>query len=302
MKAFNSIWRLLAALATLLVLPGVSQARSGPVAPAACDRHCLLQVLTDYTEAVTDNDISRLKLAGDARATANGVVTPVGKSEWWGKVKRIVFRQAFVDPATGSAVFYGTLTNGPTRDAERWWFYVVRLKVVDRQITEVEEIGYDGMLRGTSPATLHMPDRIWDTVLPESERVGRDQLFKLADLYFSAVSHEVDYHNVPWHPECQRVELGVLTVNSELQPGSCGGEFQNPRVKWPVVHRRFYIADVERGIVLALGDFTAPPEYPTNNPSTVMEVFKVQDGMLRYIEAFFHGAGKQRSSGWEPKP
>jgi hypothetical protein len=50
--------------------------------------------------------------------------------------------------------------------------------------------------------------------------------------------------------------------------------------------------------VLAVGDFTTPPEYPKNNGSVVMEVFKVQDGMIRHIWAFFRGNG-QPASGWD---
>ena len=64
-----------------------------------------------------------------------------------------------------------------------------------------------------------------------------------------------------------------------------------------MINRRFYIADPERGVVLAVGNFTAPAEYPKNNPSVVMEVFKVQDGMIRHISAFFRGNG-QPHSGW----
>jgi hypothetical protein len=93
------------------------------------------------------------------------------------------------------------------------------------------------------------------------------------------------------------VEIGTFTVNAPGTSGSCGGEFKTPSVKWNVINRRFYIADVERGVVLAVGNFTAPPEYPKNNPSVVMEVFKVQDGMIRHISAFFRGNG-QPHSGW----
>lgn len=289
------------AVAAMAVPAGSAHAATGPAAAEACGRTCLLQVLTEFTEAITDNNLSRLELAGNLRSTTNGVVTPLGKGEVWGHVRRIAFRQTFVDPETGSAVFYGTLTNSPTRDGEKWWFYVVRLKVEQGGISEVEEISYDGMLGKVPASSLELPDRIWDTVLPEEERVSREQLFHLADMYFSAVSHEVDYRDVPWHPECTRIELGAFTVNSDLQPGSCGGEFQGGRQKWPVVNRRFYIADVQRGVVLALGDFTAPPEFPNNNESTVMEVFKVQDGMLRHIEAFFRGNGQKRA-GWGTRP
>ena len=69
-------------------------------------------------------------------------------------------------------------------------------------------------------------------------------------------------------------------------------------MKWDVTGRRFYIADEARGVVLAVGAFTTPPEYPHNNGSVVMEVFKVQDGLIRHISAFFRGNGQARS-GWE---
>ena len=262
-----------------------------------CNRRCLLEILTTYTEALTDNNTSRLQVAANARVTGNGVLTKLGKGETWGSVKRIPFRHALVDPVTGCAVFYGVLTNSPTRDQEKWWFYVVRLKVEKRQITEVEEISYDGMLGGTAASSLHLPERLFDSVLPADERSTREELFAIANKYFDVVSRTVDYHDVPWHPECERIELGTFTVNSSLGPGSCGGEFQNPRVKWLVKNRRFYVADAERGLVLAIGNFTTPPEYPDNNGSVVFELFKVQDGLIRQIQAFFRGNG-QLQSGW----
>jgi len=102
-------------------------------------------------------------------------------------------------------------------------------------------------------------------------------------------------------PECQQVELGVFTVNAERMPGSCGGEFQIPSTEWNVSNHRFYIADVERGVALAIANFMTPPEYPKNNGSVVAEVFKVQDGLIQHIQAFFCGDG-QLHSGWGEAP
>ncbi len=263
----------------------------------SCNRRCLLEVLTTYTEALSDNNTSKLAVSADVRVTGNGVLTTLGKGEVWGSVKRIAYRQALVDPVTGTAVFYGVLTNAPTRNQEKWWFYTVRLKVQKHQITEIEEISYDGMLGGTAASSLHLPERLFDTQIPVDERSSREELFAIANKYFDVVSGTLNYHEVPWHPECQRIELGTFTVNSPLSPGSCGGEFQNPKTKWIVKNRRFYIADVERGLVFAIGNFTTPPEYPDNNGSVVFELFKVQDGLIRQIQAFFRGNG-QLHSGW----
>ncbi|MGC1457165.1 MAG: hypothetical protein WA825_02680 [Steroidobacteraceae bacterium] len=263
-----------------------------------CNRRCLLEFLQTYTEGLLDNDTSRIKVASNLRVTSNGADVSLGKGEVWGLAKRMPYRQAFVDPVTGAVMFMGTVTNAPTNQGERWWFYMVRLKVVARQVTEVEEISYDGMLRGTSPSKLNQADRIYDAVLPESERISRTELISTANKYFDVVSGYLDYHDVPWHPECSRLEDAVLTVNQPESSGSCAGEFKIPRMKWIVKNRRIYIADVDRGVVMAVANFTSPPEYPNNNASVLFEVFKIQDGLIRHIEAMFRGDSSMKVSTW----
>jgi hypothetical protein len=123
-------YALLAGLGAVAASRPAAAADVAPAPSADCNRHCLLSILTTYTEALVDRDVSRLAVSAQLRVTSNGVVTTLGHGQVWGGVKRIPYRHAFVDPVTGAAVFYGTLTNTPTRDAEQWWFYVVRLKVV----------------------------------------------------------------------------------------------------------------------------------------------------------------------------
>src|SRR4029078_3708087 len=98
---------------------------------------------------------------------------------------------------------------------------------------------------GAAPSSLTLPDRIFDTVLLESERSTREQPLNIDTKYFAAVSHRIDYRQVRWHPECQRIELGVFTVNAPRTAGSCAGEFQIDSVWWNVENRRFSIADLE---------------------------------------------------------
>jgi hypothetical protein len=267
-----------------------------------CNRRCLLEFLQTYTESLLDNDTSRIKVASTLRVTSNGVDVELGKGEVWGLAKRMPYRQAFVDPITGSAMFMGTVTNAPTNRGERWWFYMVRLKVVAKRITEVEEISYDGMLRETPASKLTQADRIYDAVLPADEQVSRAELIATANKYFDVVSGALDYHDAPWHPECSRLEDAVLTVNQPESAGSCAGEFKNPRIKWIVKNRRIYIADVERGIVVAVANFTSPAEYPNNNASVVFEAFKIQDGLIRHIEAMFRGDSSMKTSTWPDLP
>ena len=298
-------YRVVAWLGCVLALIGsglmAANAAQKPKEPD-CNRRCLLEFLQTYTEGLLDNDTSRIKVAAKLRVTSNGADGQLGKGEVWGLAKRMPYRQAFVDPVTGAAMFMGTVTNAPTNQGERWWFYMVRLKVVTRQITEVEEISYDGMIRGNHPSKLVQADRIYDTVLPPSEQVSRAELIATANKYFDVVSGTLNYHDVPWHPECSRLEDAVLTVNQPESSGSCAGEFKNPRIKWIVKNRRIYIADVERGIVMAVSNFTSPPEYPNNNASVAFEVFKIQDGLIRHIEAMFRADSSMKVSTWPDLP
>src|SRR6185312_11168620 len=158
------------ALAAALLLPVAAQAQAPKPAKAAastCDRRRLLHVLTEYTEAIGDNSTARLKLSPKVRTTYNGVETPLGKGDIWAANRRLPYRQVFVDPVTGAAVFYGIVTDavprGPAAAAApkpRWWFYVARLKVAGGQITEVEEIAYEKPPGGfgADPADLHLPE------------------------------------------------------------------------------------------------------------------------------------------------
>lgn len=298
-------YRVVAWLGCVLALIGsdlmAANAAQKPKEPD-CNRRCLLEFLQTYTEGLLDNDTSRIKVAAKLRVTSNGADVQLGKGEVWGLAKRMPYRQAFVDPVTGAAMFMGTVTNAPTNQGERWWFYMVRLKVVAKQITEVEEISYDGMIRGNHPSKLVQADRIYDTVLPPSEQVSRAELIATANKYFDVVSGTLNYHDVPWHPECSRLEDAVLTVNQPESSGSCAGEFKNPRIKWIVKNRRIYIADVERGIVMAVSNFTSPPEYPNNNASVAFEVFKIQDGLIRHIEAMFRADSSMKVSTWPDLP
>ena len=198
-----------------------------------CDRHCLLVFLTEYTEALTDNNLARLAVAPTVRITSNGQVVELGKGQVWGASRRLPYRQTFVDPLSGAAVFYGivTTTSRPARGAarpagdappEHSWFYVVRLRVELQRITEVEEVSYEPPQGGfgASPSSLSLPRpdlrRVAPTArarLPSATLRHREQVLRRGvaqdRLPRCAVASGVS-----------AVELGVFTVNSERSPRS----------------------------------------------------------------------------------
>ena len=279
------------------------------------DRRTLLQILTVYTDAICLRDLSTIPLAKEARITDNGQLTRLGKGAVWqmdGKL-RLPYRRALVDAKTGAACLRATVTNEvafrPTpADITRpppgqWLWYVVRLKVAGSLITEIEEIVSDSTFPGTVGVDLMSPDRIWELIVPEEQRSTPEELKQIADDYFSTVSGAIPFHKAPFHPELNRWENGALTTNALYMPGSCGTGLLSPVLQGlQVTNRRYYVVDAVLGVVAAIAKFTPPVIVPGGAVSAVIfEEFKIQDGLIRHIEAFFAKQGQEYSN-WGTGP
>ena len=292
----------------LLVLAFLLNFMSVTAQNTTCDRGCLLRLLTIYTDGLQSKNTTAIPVASTVRITDNGAVTSLGQGRVWltPGTLRLPYRHAVVDPVSGAATIQATVTNytetsltGTTTNATEnntiWWFYALRLKVENNLITEVEELAGDTVFPGAPPASsLVWPDRIWDTLIPESEQLSREQLQSIAKDYFSTVSGTIEWQNAPFHPECNRLEDADMTTNSVGFGGGCGTEFLNPAARWNVTNRRFYVMDPVRGVVCAIAMFTPP------TPATViMEQFKIEDGLIRHVEALYDLSGQEAGSGWE---
>jgi hypothetical protein len=288
------------------------------VANPSCDKRCLMVDLNLILDAIGSNTPAGLPIAPDAKITSDGVRGKIESSPVWGPARRIPYRLVFVDPVTESAVFYGVVTNSYERAAgappsshpapkgagDSWWYYVLRIKVAGNLITEVEQLDLEPGKGFGSQAirNLHQPDRIWGQVIPPSERSTREQLFAVADKYWDSVSKRIDTKDVPWGPSCQRLESGTVTSDSPNFPWSCGNGMKQPSVYWIVVNRRYYIADVERGVVLGFAVFMTPKEYPKNPFGLAIEFFKVRNGLIEAIDAFSRTRLHPQHSGWGTGP
>jgi hypothetical protein len=267
----------------------------------------LLQILTLYTDALSQKNVSAIPVDPKVRITNNGNITTLGNGLVWHTpgTLRLPYRTASVDPITGAAIIRATVTNVTvtafTAEAienpppGQWWHYGVRLKVVNSLITEIEEIASATGFPASQPQLLTLPDRIWDTGIPAAQIATRDQLDATADAYWSTVGGTIEWDKAPFHPECQRVEMGTATTDAVFAPGSCGTEFLSPALMGgTVTNRRVYVTDPEMGVVVGLGWFSSAN---STNGTVVLEHFKIQDGLLRYIEAVFAFDG-QNWSGW----
>lgn len=264
----------------------------------ACDRGCLLDFTNNYLEAMLAHDPSALPVTPDLKATENGKARQLGEG-LWKTAKGIPFRQAFADPSAGQAGFFGVIME---ENGDRALF-VLRLKIRRQRIQEVETLVARKSTHNLfSPETLTAPNLVFDEALPETDRVPRENLIAVANSYFEGIEQHKD-SLIPFHPDCNRRENGVQVTNSGARLMSCRASISAASYIAKVRSRRFPIVDESRGLVLAAVHFDIPaaPPAPGNGPRSVLlyELFKVESGRIRDIEAFLMNAPLGASNGWE---
>ncbi len=208
-----------------------------------------------------------------------------------------------------------------------WSPWALRLKIVNNRITEAEQLAIrpDNTQQvtaprpaanagGAAPATPATPtappprasvgelvDRIGKPFpvflenIPADKRPTREELIKTANYYFAGLQRNDGNGYYPFTDDCVRFENGTPTTKPE--PGACKKQFQESLkgIVSRIRDRRFVAVDRERGIVFAFGFFD---HEQINWTWQIAELFKIQDGEIRRIEAVFQRAPYGIPSGW----
>jgi hypothetical protein len=283
----------------------------------SCNRHCLQAIADRYLSALVAHDPARAPLAPAVRITENGQNLGTAHGLWKTAAADSRFRLYFVDPQQGAVGFIGVLMENDSAVP-----VALRLKVVNRQVTEAETIvarntpfaKADGFV---APAPILLSD------LKPDERVSRRQMVRIADSYFTGLDTAHSGRNVPFDPKCQRREDGNVTANSEepkasaMQKLSCQAQFDTgfSVIVSKVRERRYPIVDVERGLVYAEVFFdhngtvasfkmdgkevAVPADYRRPKTFEIGELFKIEKGRIRQIEAVLLDVPYGMHSGWD---
>src|SRR5262249_37849314 len=127
---FTSTRRACAALCASVV----SGCAAPPASDLGCDRACLVGVTQRYFEALGLRAPQRAGLASGARISENGAQVDSSGSVF-GSARPVRWHQVFADPQTGQVAAFARYD-----DAQGPVLYAARLKVRQRQITEVEAL------------------------------------------------------------------------------------------------------------------------------------------------------------------
>jgi hypothetical protein len=264
----------LTALAVALLCCASASART-----QTCDEACLKGFMDGYLQALAAHDSSTLPLAERYRFTENGAELELGKEGLWVTFNSYgPYRHDVFDPSTGGVATYVSLLENheiPFPD-----LLMVRLKVVNRKIVEIETV-VDR--HAASAKSLPPKDPGWMETMnreePPATRLGREELRKGALGYLRSVAFR-DSHLAPYAESCIRLENGNVTaigandtppVPIGPQPTEVAGEAPRPNMlgigcgkqldygEYSFItgyeDAHFPIIDVKRQLVFATFDF-----------------------------------------------
>jgi hypothetical protein len=309
-------------LATALVLG----ATGAPAAERGCNRECLAGVMSSYLQALTSHDPAKLSVTKNVKYTENGVRLNLGDGLWRTASAMPTYRLDVIDDEAGQVGLLGRISENGNNN----WF-AVRLKVeqnhkvsqiealINRSISAGPGAGPPGGAKGNTE-----PNPLMAEEIAKDGRLSRAALARIGNSYFTGMADEDSSANVPFSPQCQRRENGTVTANNPDSPkGSmqwldCKSQFDTgfSVIVTNIRERRFAIVDRTKNLAFGWGyfdhdgthakfsrtlDHTPADVAPTfRQPITfyIAEVFKIEDGKIRQIEAVLTTVPFRMESGW----
>jgi hypothetical protein len=325
--------RLRVALVAALLLNASAFAApiGGAVAPP-CDRACMTHILDDYLAALVRHDPSGLPLNRDVKFTENTARLKVGSEGLWIGASELPtgFRIYAIDVGAGQAGFYGVM-----KERDRPLIIALRLKVINGQITEIEQV-LARNLRPDAVKNLANPRPEFVTPVSAASRLPRQQMVNIADSNFEAIEH-ANGKLAPFADDCVRRENGGQTThNAKPVPWpvplgskqaddamayigtlSCSDQLDTHVMDfitrlWP---RRHEIVDEELGLVFSFPMFNhrggsgtikiynvpGVDSLPLGGSASSMqaaEIFKIDHGRIAAVEAMGASLPYGTKSGW----
>jgi hypothetical protein len=278
-----------------------------------CDKACLEEIGAQYRAAYVKHDPTQAPIAKDVRFTENNVEMKFPDASWDTNTQEIGPALTISDPATGNVGIYTAIMQLDTPG-----FLAIRLKVRQRKITEIEHILSTKRNLSGPPTPIgdvhefkHDPDLARS--VPAAQRPSRAELISLANGYFSTLQHNNgEIRDTRFAPGASRFENGKQFP--EIEKGFKLGTYAfNNRVR----DRDFFLVDEERGIVMSrayidhkgvldtykLTDGTEKRSiFREPHTWSVLEMFKIKNGMITAVEATFIAAPYYIRSPWTLHP
>ncbi len=298
MKTLTSLW------IALLICSCAAQAasKSAPAPAPACDRECLRSTVTAYLYALLKHDASKLPVSDKLRVTEDAIEKPLAKVSLLNTVTRLRgFRQDILDERAGMAGADVIVeeSGAPT-------MLVVRLKVVDRKITEIETVATRGRAEGLifNIDGLSAPSEVMSYAPRPEQLASRDDAIQAAMHYPAGLNGAKTFAavNAPFATDAYRYENGQVMAGPDCKfaPGCQNISTQSLEIfnRLGKVTTRMIGVDERMGIVWLRMSWGVRES--GGDQLTVWETFKVYDGQIHAVEAFMKILPLQQANGgWD---
>lgn len=301
----------------------------GPAAaqPAACDRACLGGLLENYMTALKAHDPRTLPLAPNVRFSENNAPLNLPDGLWNTVDVVSDYRLPVIDTDTGQAGLFSVV-----EEHGKPAIFSLRLKVVDRRITEIETMVLRPQANnGFGDPKAIKPRAVFYEDTPEDKQLSRVQMISIANSYFETLQQNHGVVFAPFAPTCHRIENGVATTNNNTPPATgrpdpagikkmgCEAQFKTGYFSF-VTHirdRRPLVVDRQKGLVFMAGFFdhrgdiraekltsglVVDPQFDTPWTWQIGEIFKVKNNQIDQVEAIVMNAPYAETDLWSDKP
>ena len=288
------------AIVPLLLLAGcifVSAAKAADT--PSCDRECLKGFVTKYLDAMITHKPESVPVASTVKFTEDCKELKLGEGEWKIIAGLTEYRRDVLDVKEGVAVSFNVVTEKENNKA----LYTIRLKVVDKKITELETQAVhnkeEAMLLDF--ANLKTISKTMAFVPEKKQLLSREELIKAGRTYAEGLKVgsfvKVDS---PMAPDAYRYENGQLMAG----PGctffkGCDVMKTQTIPRLAGITQRVMAVDEELGVVAIRMNFGPGSTFRGGGELDVFHSFKIYDGVIRAAEAFFKQVPAGTKSGWD---
>ena len=273
--------------ATLIALSGmlfVLFLAPSPALAQQCDRTCLTGMMTQFIAALVAHDSSRLPLAANVKYTEDSRNAQLGQGIWKSVTAAGGFRQDYIDTRKQVAASHVLLREGDTQV-----LYSVLLHVANMKIAGIETLVQRVTAQGKfQPTELGKPIRGMNDPIPAGKKNSREEMIRIALTYPEGlrVGNFTD-GGTPFSDTAYRVENGVITAD---QTDARRKMYDQNIIVHPGIIASVAAVDEDNGTVLLWMNFGHTGDsYGVGNALVTFEAFKVWDGRIQSVNAFFKG-------------
>ena len=289
--------RVVLALVVLLLAISAS-AWSKAVAQESCDRECLSGFITQYMDAMIAHDPGRLPTAPNVKFTEDCKEIKLGEGEWKLITGLTDYRRDILDVRQGVAVSYLVIEENDSQV-----LFSLRLKIVDKKITEIETMAVHGQEEGMlfNLENLQTPSKMMTSVPDKAQLNSRDEMVEAALTYPAGLKIgsfvKVDS---PMAPDAYRYENGQLMAG----PGctffqGCDNMKKQMIPTLSGITHRVIAVDEELGIVAMRMNFGPGSLFQGSGELDVWHSFKIYGGLIQAAGAYCKQVPAGTPSRWE---